>query len=126
MRRRPILWFSSAAAVVVLAGVAAAALVPRDPRCARHEEAVRPLDLADVEDRTHLDHDMQDVHAAAERFSAAVARRPRTADSIDAIEGYREAPARSRIWCEAILEADVARTHGISEADLKGIERHSP
>jgi hypothetical protein len=118
VNRRHLLLAFAAAGALAAAAAGAAALNPRDPVCARRESA-RVLDLRSPADVAHLQDDLETIRAAADTFSEAVAKRPIVSDSADAQAGARAAPMRARAWCEAVLEQQVARTHGLSPDDVR-------
>lgn len=113
------LWWGFAAAAALFATAAGtAALNPSDPVCARSESG-RILDLRKPADVAHLQDDLEGVRDAANAFSDGVAKRPILSDGADAQAGARAAPMRARAWCEAVLEQQLARTHGLSLDDVR-------
>jgi len=112
--RRALIWWAAAVALAVAgSGVLASRFVPRDPQCTWPSEEARPLDLRQAADRIHMASDLEQVRVSAESFGAAVGRRPRLSDSIDAQAGAKVAPLRARAWCETALTAQLANVHRV-------------
>ena len=61
------LWFVAGAAILFTAG-AVAGIGRGEPVCERSSEAPRPLDLLRADDRTHLQHDLEEVAACFDRL----------------------------------------------------------
>ena len=59
-------------------------------------------------------------------FGSSVSHRPMESDSIDAREGARTAPERARVWCEAVLTKELARTHQVSPDVVRGVMGTAP
>jgi hypothetical protein len=120
MTRRLLRAVGGIVAAASLAGAAAAWLAPRDPQCTAATEAPRTLDLRRLDDRTHLQQDVAALRAEADRFASEIATRPMLSDSPDALEGARTAPLRARAWCENVLAARLALTHGLTAEEVRG------